>query len=73
MFREHVYECTAGVSGAHKIQKKALDSPGPGVRVCCKPACAFEESNLGPLQEQQVVFFVCVVFCFCFFIKKFFD
>ena len=35
-------------------QMRALGSPGNGVMNSCKSTCGCWESNLGPLEEQQV-------------------
>jgi hypothetical protein len=44
------------VCAAHGSQKKSVGSPGTGVTDGCKPPCGFWELNVGPLQEQQVLF-----------------
>jgi hypothetical protein len=40
---------------AHGSQKKALDPPGTRVTNDCELPCRIWESNLGPLEEQQVL------------------
>jgi hypothetical protein len=40
--------------GAHRGQRRALDSPGTVVTDSCDLPCRSWELNLGPLQEEQV-------------------
>lgn len=52
----HVCTCTTCRPGTHEGQERALAAPGSGVKDDCDISWGCWEQNLGPLQEQHMLF-----------------